>query len=294
MSLFFVIIKIGDYMKSCLVLEGGALRGIYTAGVIDYLLEKDISFDTVVGVSAGALFGCNYISKQRGRALRYNLKYRHDKNYMGFYSFITTGNIMNEKFCFDDLVNKLDKFDYDTFKNNKTNFYAVVSNLETGKAEYKKITDMTKKDQIEYLRASGSMPIISKIVNINGNKYLDGGMADSIPVDWALKGFDKVVVVSTRAIEYRKKKSPIWPYKLVYRKYPKFIDTVKKRWIDYNNTQDELVKLEKENKIFVIRPSYSTGISRLEKDLNKIQEQYDLGYNDMKKCLKDMKKYLDK
>ena len=195
------------------MLEGGALRGIYTAGVIDYLLENDFKFDTVIGVSAGALFGCNYISKQKGRALRYNLKYRHNKNYMGFYSLITTGNIMNEKFCFDDLVNKLDKFDYDTFKKNKTKFYAVVSNLDTGKAEYKLVTDMRDKNQMEYLRASGSMPIISKIVNIDNNKYLDGGMTDSIPVDWALKDYDKVVVVSTRAIEYRKKKSPIWQKK---------------------------------------------------------------------------------
>ena len=276
------------------MLEGGALRGIYTAGVIDYLLENDFKFDTVIGVSAGALFGCNYISKQKGRALRYNLKYRHNKNYMGFYSLITTGNIMNEKFCFDDLVNKLDKFDYDTFNNNKTNFYAVVSNLETGKAEYKKITNMKDKKQIEYLRASGSMPIISKIVNIDNKKYLDGGMTDSIPVDWALKDYDKVVVVSTRAIEYRKKKSPIWPYKLFYRKYPKFIEAVKNRWIDYNKVQDRLIELEKDNKIFVIRPSYSTGISRLEKDLDKIKEQYNLGYNDMKKNFKNMKNYFKK
>ena len=276
------------------MLEGGALRGIYTAGVIDYLLENDFKFDTVIGVSAGALFGCNYISKQKGRALRYNLKYRHNKNYMGFYSLITTGNIMNEKFCFDDLVNKLDKFDYDTFKKNKTKFYAVVSNLDTGKAEYKLVTDMRDKNQMEYLRASGSMPIISKIVNIDNNKYLDGGMTDSIPVDWALKDYDKVVVVSTRAIEYRKKKSPIWPYKLVYRKYPKFIESVKNRWIDYNKVQDRLIELEKDNKIFVIRPSYSTGISRLEKNLDKIKEQYNLGYNDMKKNFKNMKNYFKK
>lgn len=276
------------------MLEGGALRGIYTAGVIDYLLENDFKFDTVIGVSAGALFGCNYISKQKGRALRYNLKYRHNKNYMGFYSLITTGNIMNEKFCFDDLVNKLDKFDYDTFKKNKTKFYAVVSNLDTGKAEYKLVTDMRDKNQMEYLRASGSMPIISKIVNIDNNKYLDGGMTDSIPVDWALKDYDKVVVVSTRAIEYRKKKSPIWPYKLVYRKYPKFIESVKNRWIDYNKVQDRLIDLEKDNKIFVIRPSYSTGISRLEKNLDKIKEQYNLGYNDMKKNFKNMENYFKK
>ena len=276
------------------MLEGGALRGIYTAGVIDYLLENDFKFDTVIGVSAGALFGCNYISKQKGRALRYNLKYRHNKNYMGFYSLITTGNIMNEKFCFDDLVNKLDKFDYDTFKKNKTKFYAVVSNLDTGKAEYKLVTDMRDKNQMEYLRASGSMPIISKIVNIDNNKYLDGGMTDSIPVDWALKDYDKVVVVSTRAIEYRKKKSPIWPYKLFYRKYPKFIESVKNRWIDYNKVQDRLIELENDNKIFVIRPSYSTGISRLEKDLDKIKEQYNLGYNDMKKNFKNMENYFKK
>ena len=214
-------------MKTILVLEGGALRGIYTAGVLDVLLDAKIKVDAIVGVSAGALFGINYVSKQKGRCLRYNLENVHNKNYMGFYSLIKTGNIMNKEFCFDTLVHKTDPFDFDEFKKSKIKFYCVVTNLNTGKAEYIKINDLEK--DMEYLRASGSMPIVSKIVEVNGNPYLDGGMSDSIPTEWALnEGYDRVIVVETRPKEYRKKeyrklKSSLLPYKIFYKKYPKFI-----------------------------------------------------------------------
>ena len=172
-------------MKTLLVLEGGALRGIYTAGVLDVLLDTDIKIDAIVGVSAGALFGINYVSNQKGRCLRYNLENANNKNYMGFYSLFKTGNIMNEDFCFNKLIYETDPFDFDTFNNSKTKFYCVVTNLETGKPEYKLITDI--KNEMEYLRASGSMPLVSKIVEIDGKKYLDGGVSDSVPLEWALK-----------------------------------------------------------------------------------------------------------
>ena len=147
-------------MKTCLVLEGGALRGIYTAGVLDVLLENNVEIDTVIGVSAGALFGINYVSKQKGRCLRYNLENAKNKHYMGFYSWLTTGNIMNEEFCFHKLIYETDPFDFETFNQSKKKFYAVVTNIETGKPEYIQIKD-SKKD-MEYLRASGSMPFVSK------------------------------------------------------------------------------------------------------------------------------------
>lgn len=279
--------------KVCLVLEGGALRGIYTAGVIDVFLKNNIHVDAVIGTSAGALFGINYVSKQKERALRYNKHYCKRKDYMGIYSFLTTGNIMNKEFCFDKLVNELDPFDFETFKNSKTKFYATVTNLETGEAEYPQIKDFN--EDMEYLRASGSMPIVSKIVEINGKKYLDGGIADSIPVEKAKEmGYGKIIVVTTRPIEYRKKKSKLLPYKLLYKKYPKFLDRVEYRYKEYNDTVENIIKLEKEEKIFVIRPTKTTKISKIEKDPAKIEAQYQIGFKDALDKLDDLKKYLEK
>ena len=287
----------GDNMSSnkdkvCLVLEGGAMRGIYSAGVIDVFLKKGIEVDAIIGTSAGALFGINYVSKQKERVLRYNKHYCKRKDYMGLYSLITTGNIMNKDFCFKDLVYELDPFDFKTFSESKTKFYATVTNLETGEAEYPQIKNF-EKDQ-EYLRASGSMPLVSKIVEIENKKYLDGGIADSIPVQKALDmGYGKVIVVTTRPIEYRKKKSAIWPYKLLYKEYPKFIDKVSKRYQEYNDTVENIINLEKEEKIFVIRPTKVVKISKIEKNPEIIEEQYRVGYNDALKKLESLQKYLN-
>ena len=279
-------------MKTILVLEGGALRGIYTAGVLDVLLENNIKVDAVVGVSAGALFGINYVSKQKGRCIRYNLENAHNKNYMGLYSLITTGNVMNEEFCFHKLVYETDPFDFDTFNKSKIKFYCVVTNIETGKAEYIEIKDI-KKD-MEYLRASGSMPIVSKIVEINGNKYLDGGMSDSIPTFWAMKeGYDRIIVVETRVKEYRKKESSLLPYKLKYKNYLKFLDTIEKRPKMYNKVKKYDVREDKKS-IFVIRPSRLVKIKRIEHNKKKIQEMYNLGVEDAKNSINELKQYLKK
>ena len=170
--------------KVTMVLEGGALRGLYTAGILDVFMENDIKVDTIFAVSAGALFGINYKSKQIGRALRYNLKYAHDKRYMGMYSLLTTGDIMNRDFCFNKLVYDLDPLDFETYNNSDVEFFAVVTNLETGKAEYTEIKDAER--GMEYLRASGSMPFVSNPVEIDGNKYLDGAISDPIPLIKAL------------------------------------------------------------------------------------------------------------
>lgn len=190
--------------KVALVLEGGALRGLYTAGVLDVFLRNNIKIDTIIGVSAGALFGINYKSKQIGRALRYNLKYAHDKRYMGMYSLITTGDVMNREFCFNKLVNELDPLDFETYKNSDVQFYAVVTNVETGNAEYPEIKDAF--EGMEYLRASGSMPFVSNLVEVNGNKYLDGAISDPIPFKKILDmGYKKIIVVLTRPADFSKK-----------------------------------------------------------------------------------------
>ena len=281
-------------MKVGLLLEGGAMRGLYTVGALDVLMKNNINFDGIVGVSAGALFGINYKSKQLGRALRYNLKYAKEKNYMGWYSFLKTGDIMNKEFCFNKLVNELDPIDYDTFKKSTEEFWAVVTNIETGKPEYIKVDDLKKNEQIEALRASGSMPFVSNPVEIDGKKYLDGGIADSIPIDKIMDmGFDKVVVILTRTMGYRKEKGNQLLAKLKYRKYPNFIKTIENRYLMYNEELDKIESLENDNKIFVIRPSRKVNIKRIEKDNSRIQEMYDLGYEDMSEKLKELNRYLN-
>ncbi|MBR2034262.1 MAG: patatin family protein, partial [Alphaproteobacteria bacterium] len=221
-------------MKTGLVLEGGGKRGIYTAGVLDVFLENGISFDGVIGVSAGAIHGCSYVSEQMGRSIRYNLKYGNDYRFMSFLSWLLTGNVVDTKFCYHTLPEKLDPFDNQTFMNSKTDFYVVCSNVETGKPEYILCKDMVK--EIDYLRASASLPFVSRIVKLNGKKYLDGGITDSIPYEAFKKmGYDKLVVVTTRPRLYRKKPF-IWTWlaKLRYKKYPKFIEAILNRHKMYN------------------------------------------------------------
>ena len=266
-------------MKTLLILEGGGLRGIYTAGVLDTFMKNNIKVDTVIGVSAGALFGINYLSNQKGRVLRYNLENVKNKNYMGISSWIRTGNIMNKDFCFDKLIYETDPFDFDAFNKSKSEFYTVVTNVVTGKAEYIKIDDI--ENQMEFLRASGSMPVVSKIVRIKGKKYLDGGISDSIPIKWGLKnGYKKIIVVETRPKEYRKRKrnTTAYLFSRIYKRYPNFVDTYKNRYKNYNKAKEYIEKLEEENRVFVIRPSELIKISRIEKNKDRIQEMYLLQY----------------
>ena len=231
-------------MKTCLVLEGGAKRGIYTAGVLDILLENNIITDGVIGVSAGAIHGCGYVSRQIGRGIRYNLKYNNDYRFMSFKSWLKTGNMVDTEFAYHELPEKLDIFDNQTFKKSATKFYVTCTNLKTGKAEYILCPDMSGK-YMDYLRASASMPFLSKIVEIDGNLYLDGGIADSIPLNAAFNlGYDKNIVVQTRPEGYRKKAAKfVWLTKLVYRKFPKFIAAFTNRPAIYNQELDNIKNL---------------------------------------------------
>ena len=280
--------------KTCLVLEGGAMRGIYTAGVLDTLMQNNIKFDAIIGVSAGALFGINYKSNQKGRAYRYNMKYINDKEYIGLYSYLTTGNIMNKSFCFDKLVNELDKFDYQAFKNNKTKFYVVVTNLLTGTPEYQELTDLNDQNQMEYLRASGSMQYVSKPVKINNNYYLDGATGDSIPIKYMEKlGFNKIIVVGTRPEGYQKQYKP-QPAKIFYKKYPKFIKALSNRPSMYNETIKYIEKKANNHEIIFIRPSQDLKVKRIEKNKKKLSSLYTLGQNDTKEIISTINKYLTK
>lgn len=280
-------------MKVCLVLEGGAMRGLYTAGILDALVDTDIKIDCIIGVSAGALFGVNYKSKQKGRVLRYNTKYANDKRYMGLHSLITTGNLVNTEFAYHELPTKLDIFDEEEYSKSKTDFYAVITNINTGKAEYKKIINATI--QVDELRASGSMPYVSQPVKINDNYYLDGALADSIPVLKAKEmGYDKVIVVLTRPKEYRKKKRSPLLAKLFYKKYPNLIEAINTRYKQYNDALDIIEELEDKKDIYVFRPSTDLKIKRVEKDKSKLEAMYNLGLKDFKDNLKSLKNYLKK
>ena len=263
--------------KTALVLEGGAMRGIYTAGVLDVLLENNIEVDAVIGVSAGAVHGCNYVSKQKGRSIDYYKACRHDYRFLSFKSFFKTGNIVDTEFGYHEVPDKLFPFDYETFKKNKTKFYVTVTNVETGKAEYILCTDLKK--QIDYIRASASMQVVSQIVDIDGKKYLDGGIADSIPIKKMQEmGYDKCIVIQTRPEGYKKGKDKMYMIeKKLYKNYSKLLYSMKNRYINYNRTLETIDDLKNKKEILRIRPSKKIKIGRLEKNMKTIVEMYELG-----------------
>ena len=281
-------------MKIGLVLEGGGMRGLFSAGVLDALLDlKELSVNGIVGVSSGALFGVNYVSKQKERAVRYNKKYADDKRYMGLHSWITTGNAVNKDFAFYELPYKLDVFDNETFKKAKTDFYVVMTNVESGKPEYVLIEDAFA--QMEYLRATSALPFASKIIEINGKKYLDGGISDSIPIDFCESlGYDKIIAVLTRPEGTYKEDKLGFLYKLVYRKYPNLVKSLLNMATDYEKVLAKIKDLENKGKIFVVRPPEVLKIGRLEKNRDKIQKVYDIGLNTGLKELDNIVKYLNK
>lgn len=281
-------------MKIGLVLEGGGMRGLFSAGVLDALLDlKELSVNGIVGVSSGALFGVNYVSKQKERAVRYNKKYADDKRYMGLHSWITTGNAVNKDFAFYELPYKLDVFDNETFKKAKTDFYVVMTNVESGKPEYVLIEDAFA--QMEYLRATSALPFASKIIEINGKKYLDGGISDSIPIDFCESlGYDKIIAVLTRPEGTYKEDKLGFLYKLVYRKYPNLVNSLLNMATDYEKVLAKIKDLENKGEIFVVRPPEVLKIGRLEKNRDKIQKVYDTGLNTGLKELDNIVKYLNK
>ena len=278
-------------MKIGLVLEGGALRGLYTAGVLDCFLKNNIQVDGVYASSAGAMFGINYISKQQGRVLRFVKKLSSDKRYMGFKSYLTTGNIINKDYSYYKLPMNEDPFDELTFQKNYIPFYASLTNVETGQAEYKEILN-TQKD-VEYLRASSSMPFLSKIVKIKSKKYLDGGLADSIPLKICQKNnYDKIIVILTREEDHIERKNNQLLTKIVYHKYPNLVKIINNRYKEYNSLITEINKLAADKQIFLIRPSKHIEMKSLERNNDKLQSMYDLGLNDANKLLNDLKKYI--
>ena len=267
------------------------MRGMFTAGVLDVFLDEQIHIDGIVSVSAGALFGVNFPSKQKGRVLRYNKKYLNDKRYMGWHSLFTTGNIVNKDFAFYQLPFELDVFDQAAFARSGIDFYTVLTNVESGEAEYVKIHDAF--EQMETLRATSAMPFVSKMVEINGKKYLDGGIADSIPLHFCQQlGYDKIIVVLTRPLDYRKTPTNPLIFNAFYRRYPKLVERLTNRYADYNRAVEDVIRLNEQGEIFVIRPSVTLPIRRIEKDVAKVQAMYDLGVSDAKIAIPMLKQYL--
>lgn len=278
-------------MSVGLLLQGGAMRGMYTAGALDVFLENDIKIDGIIGVSAGVLFGVDYCSKQKGRSIRYSKKFAKHKGYMGMKSLLTTGNIVNKDFAFYELPTKLDIFDEEAYEKSNIDFYATITNVNTGKPEYVKIENVYK--QMEVLRATSAMPFVSEIVNIGEKKYLDGGLADNLPIDKIKElGYDKIIVILTRPKDYRKTKSNQLVTKLRYRKYPNLVKTINNRYINYNNSIEKIIDSENKKEIFVIAPSRTLKIKRIERDAEKLQEMYDLGVEDCKANLDSLKEYI--
>ncbi|MBP3421852.1 MAG: patatin family protein [Lachnospiraceae bacterium] len=279
-------------VKAGLVLEGGGMRGVYTAGVLDFFIDQDLYFSDIYGVSAGACHMCSYISQQRERAYRVNVDYLEDKNYCSVYSLLKTGNLFGAEMCYDKIPNELDPYDYEAFGRYKGNAYAVVTNIETGKAEYIRMEDMHK--DIIAIQASASLPLVSNNVYINGVPYLDGGVADAIPIMKSLQdGNKKNVVIMTKEVGYRRKPSSnMTAIRLRYRKYPELVKDMERRHIVYNKTLDFLEEHEKKGHIFVIRPKEDCGVGRIEKDKDKLRTLYQMGYDDAKASFEDLKKYL--
>jgi len=281
-------------MKKGLIMEGGAMRGLFTAGVTDVLMENNIEFDGAIGVSAGAAFGCNVKSKQIGRALRYNVKYCKDKRYCSLYSLLTTGNLFGAEFCYHTLPDKLDVFDKETFYSNPMEFFVVCTNVLTGEPVYKKIEKEDEDMFGEWARASASLPFISKIVEIGGLKLLDGGISDSIPVRFMENiGYDRNVVILTRPKEYVKKQSSsIKLIKILLRNYPNLVRALEKRADMYNQTIEYICDKEEKGQIFVIRPNDNLPIERLESDPEKLNLVYNIGRKDMESEIIKLKEFL--
>lgn len=277
--------------KTGLVLEGGGMRGIYTAGVLDVMMEAGIGFDGVIGVSAGAIHGSSFVSGQRGRSIRYYEKYSGDKRFMSLSNVLRTGDLADAQFCYHDLPERLDPYDYKAFHESETEFYVTCSNVETGKAEYLRITDMKK--QIDLLRASASLPYVSRLVEFEGKKYLDGGCCDSIPVVAFRKmGFEKTVVILTRPESYIKQPEHTWMAKFRYWKYPRFVKVLKNRYRRYNQTICQIRELEEEEKIFVIRPEMPIPIGRTEKNPERLRAAYNMGRKDGREQMVALKAWL--
>lgn len=280
-------------IKTGLVLEGGAMRGMFTAGVLDVMMKNGIDFDGAIGVSAGAAFGCNIKSRQPRRVIRYSTKYCTDWRFSSWKSFFKTGDLYGAEFCYKTIPYELDPMDFETFAKNPMEFYGVCTNVETGKPYYHRFSNGMGKDMY-YFTASASMPLVSQIVEVDGKKLLDGGVADSIPIKfWEHKGYNKNVVVLTQPLGYVKNPNKLLPLiKVRYKEYPDFVSSVRNRHIRYNKTIDYIREKELKGELFVIRPPKALEIGGMEHNPDELRRVYEIGIKTMESKLEALKEYL--
>ena len=265
-------------MKRGLVLEGGAMRGLWTAGVTDVMMEHDIWPDGLIGVSAGAAFGCNYKSRQPGRSIRYNTRFARDSRYSGVKSWLTSGNYYNAEFVYHTMPRELDIFDDDAFNHNPMAFYVVCTDVLTGEAVYQELTEATE-DAYDWIRASASMPLASKVVELQGRKLLDGGVADSIPLAYFESiGYQRNEVILTQPAGYQKEHLKLMPLmRLSLRHYPRMVEAMDRRHVMYNQQLEYVAQAEREGRCLVIRPADKIAIGHISHDARQMRLVYEQG-----------------
>ena len=280
-------------MKRGLVLEGGAMRGLFTSGIIDVMMDAGIEPDGLIGVSAGAAFGCNYKSRQKGRAIRYNKMFARDKRYCSWQSWLKTGNLFNAEFGYHIIPAKYDIFDDEAFDKNPMEFYVVCTDVETGKPIYKKLEKATPLTY-DWIRASASMPLASRVVELEGKKVLDGGVADSIPLAFFESiGYERNVVILTQPDGYIKEHNRLMPLmRLGLRKYHQMIEAMDKRHLMYNEEVEYVRQAEREGRCLVIRPQEKLPIGHISHDPEEMQRVYDIGIETGRKYLTNIKHFL--
>lgn len=265
-------------MKTGLVLEGGAMRGMFTSGVLDVFMESGIRFDGTIGVSAGAAFGVNYKTGQIGRAIRYNMRFCKDKRYCGLWALLRDGNIYSTDFCYGEVPLKHDPFDFEAFRCNPMPFYLVATDVETGEAVYHEYGGRDDYG-FDWIRASSSMPLVSQMVEIEGRKLLDGGISDSLPLRYFESiGYNRNVVILTQPPMYEKKENALlFAVRLMYRKYPALVCAMEERHHRYNEALRDIEEKERRGEIFVIRPDAALPVSRVETNPARLRTAYDIG-----------------
>ncbi len=280
-------------MKTGMILEGGAMRGMFTAGVTDVMMKQGIRFDGMIGVSAGASFGCNYKSHQIGRTIRYNVRFCRDPRFCSLKSLIRTGDLYGADFCYSELPHSLDPFDRETFEKDPMEFYVVCTDADTGRAVYHRCPVGDDQD-LQWMRASASMPVVSKPVRLGSRNLLDGGIADSIPVRFFEHlGYDRNVIVLTQPAGYVKQQQKhLALLKVLLRDYPKVWERLRTRHIKYNRTLEYIGKLESEGKAFVVRPPVPLNIGSTEHNAEKLLEVYRIGRDTGESVMSGMKAFL--
>jgi predicted patatin/cPLA2 family phospholipase len=265
-------------MKRGLVLEGGAMRGLWTAGITDVMMEHGIEPDGLIGVSAGAAFGCNYKSRQIGRAIRYNTRFAKDPRYSGVRSLLKSGDYFNAEFGYHIVPKQYDIFDDDAFNQNPMEFIVVCTDVETGKPVYKPLTKVTS-DTYDWIRASASMPLMSRVIELEGRKLLDGGVGDSIPLEYfESMGYDRNLVILTQPMGYQKKHLKLMPLiRMTLRKYPNMIKAMNERHIMYNKELAYVEQAEKEGRCLVIRPDAKIPIGHISHNPDEMRNVYEMG-----------------